>query len=318
MQRTAHTDASEDLRRIALEALHVLDTHPEQGFDDIVRLAGRLCETPVALVSLVTADRQWFKAKTGLALSETDLDRSVCRFALAEPDLLIIPDLSADPRTANNPLVTGEPRIRFYAGAPLRLPDGHVVGSLCVIDMAPRPQGLTAEQADDLRALGRQVATLLTVRRDDERLRQADERLQMALAASGVVGLWDWMVDTDLLHGDASFARLYGLDADRTRAGLTEAEYQEHVVPEDLVPLRARIRDVFERGADFLVEYRLAIPGEALRWVECKGRMILDQAGRPFRFSGTAVDVTARRRAEEDLRVLNDNWNSGWPSAPTS
>lgn len=87
-------------------------------------------------------------------------------------------------------------------------------------------------------------------------LRAANERLQMALSGSGVVGLWDWMVDTDLLHGDANFARLYGLDVVRAAAGLTEAQYQEHVVAEDLRPLRARIRDVFDRGTDFLVEYR--------------------------------------------------------------
>jgi len=137
-------------------------------------------------------------------------------------------------------------------------------------------------------------------------LRAANERLQMALSGSGVVGLWDWMVDTDLLHGDANFARLYGLDVVRTAAGLTEAQYQEHVVAEDLRPLRARIRDVFDRGAAFLVDYRLAIPGEATRWVECKGQMIADEAGRPVRFSGTAIDITERHRSEEALKHLND------------
>ena len=96
--------------------------------------------------------------------------------------------------------------------------------------------------------------------RDRTEARLADERLEMALSASGVVGLWDWMVDTDLLHGDAHFARLYGLDEKQTKAGLTEAEYQRYVVEEDLAPLRARIREVFEAGADFLVEYRLNIP----------------------------------------------------------
>jgi len=160
-----------------------------------------------------------------------------------------------------------------------------------------------------------------------QRLRAENERLQMALSRSGVVGLWDWMVDTDLLHGDLNFARLYGLDVSSTIAGRTEAEYQEHVVPEDLAPLRTRIRDVFERGADFLVEYRLAIAGEALRWVECKGQMIADGAGRPVRFSGTAIDITERHRLEEKLRHLNetleqrvaertDELNFFWDSSP--
>jgi len=123
----------------------------------------------------------------------------------------------------------------------------------------------------------------------------------MALAASGVVGLWDWVVDTDRLHGDEQFARLYGLDVGKTAAGLTEFEYQTHVVHEDLIPLRARIRNVFERGDTFLVEYRISVPGEALRWVECKGRMITDGSGRPIRFSGTAIDITERKQTESAL-----------------
>ncbi len=158
-------------RLAALTALDILDTVPEEGFDDIVRLAARLCATPVALVSLVAADRQWFKARVGFPDCETDLNSSVCKFALTEPDLLIIPDLAVDPRTAANPLVTGEPGIRFYAGAPLRTSERQVLGSLCVIDLVPRPQGLTPEQADDLRALGRQVGGLLELRRG---LRQRD------------------------------------------------------------------------------------------------------------------------------------------------
>ena len=139
-----------------------------------------------------------------------------------------------------------------------------------------------------------------------EHLAQQDERLQMALSASGSVGLWDWMVASDLLHGDANFARLYGLDVATTAAGLTEEQYQEHVVPEDLGPLRARIRGVFERGEDFLVEYRVAAPGQPLRWIECKGRMVPDAAGRPYRFSGTAVDVTVRKVAEDQKQLLMD------------
>ncbi|MCJ2071772.1 PAS domain S-box protein [Methylobacterium sp. J-030] len=151
-------------RLAALEALAVLDTTAEQGFDDVVRLATRLCAVPVALVSLVSAERQWFKARIGFPVFETDLNRSVCKYALSAPDLLSIPDLTADPRTAANPLVTGNPHIRFYAGAPLRLTSGLVVGSLCVIDTVPRPEGLTPEQADDLRALARQVVAQLELR----------------------------------------------------------------------------------------------------------------------------------------------------------
>ncbi len=111
----------------------------------------------------------------GFPHCETDLDRSVCKFVLAEPDLLVIPDLTRDLRTATNPLVTGEPGIRFYAGAPLRMADGTVPGSLCVIDTVPRPGGLTSEQADDLRALGRQVSSLMELRRTAASERRAQD-----------------------------------------------------------------------------------------------------------------------------------------------
>lgn len=157
---------SDPARLEALESYAILDTPAEPGYDDIVALACRLCAVPVALVSLVTGDRQWFKARAGFPACETDLNSSVCAYALEQPDeLLIIPDLTADPRTSANPLVVGEPFIRFYAGAPLVTPEGQVLGSLCVIDHQPRPEGLTDTQADDLRALARQVMTQLELRR---------------------------------------------------------------------------------------------------------------------------------------------------------
>src|ERR1700753_1141781 len=109
-------------RLAALEDYSILDTVPESGFDDIVNLAMHICAAPVALVSFVAKDRQWFKARAGFEPCEPDLDSSVCAHALVEPDLLIVPDLTADLRTAANPLVTGEPFIRFYAGAPLQTP----------------------------------------------------------------------------------------------------------------------------------------------------------------------------------------------------
>lgn len=173
-------DYTHDEQRLAaLERFDILDTPPEQGFDDIVALACMICETPVALVSLVAGDRQWFKARVGFEPCETDLDSSVCAHALVEDDLLVITDLTQDERTDRNPLVTGPPNIRFYAGAPLHDDFGNVLGSLCVIDGAPRPEGLTSSQADGLRSLARQVMSQLDLRRavverDAAILRQRD------------------------------------------------------------------------------------------------------------------------------------------------
>jgi PAS domain S-box-containing protein len=142
------------------------------------------------------------------------------------------------------------------------------------------------------------------LRQAQQLLELNDERLQMALSASGKVGLWDWMVDTDLLHGDANFARLYGLDADKTAAGLTVADYQTHVVPDDLPELSANIEAVFKRRSDFQVEYRLQIPGQPLRWIECKGKLLDGKDGQPVRFSGTAIDITDRKLAESEKQLL--------------
>ena len=148
----------------ALADFAILDTPPERGFDDIVELARLICDAPIALVSLVSDNRQWFKARAGIDECQTDLSSSVCAHALIEPDLLVVPDLTLDARTRENPLVTGGPLIRFYAGAPLRTSEGQVLGSLCIIDTLTRPAGLTAAQAAALRNLARQVMSQLELR----------------------------------------------------------------------------------------------------------------------------------------------------------
>lgn len=170
----------------------ILDTAPEKGFDDIVSLARIVCDTPVALVSLVAEDRQWFKARVGFPACETDLSRSVCAHVLTESDQLVIPDLTQDPRTRANPLVMGEPHIRFHAGAPLRTPEGEVLGSLRVIDGMPRPEGLTPTQAESLRALAGQVMPQMALRRvlreQRRMLEQREAVIQAQLAVAGSRG----------------------------------------------------------------------------------------------------------------------------------
>lgn len=147
----------------------VLDTAPELPFDDVVALAAQLCDTPIALVSLIDTDRQWFKARLGFDCDQTDLDRSVCRHVVVEAETIIITDLTADPRTASNPLVTGNPHIRFYAGAPLATRFG-IVGALCVIDTEVRSHGLLPSQREGLERLSRQVVRLLEERRHSAEL----------------------------------------------------------------------------------------------------------------------------------------------------
>ena len=155
--------ADEDRRLRALRRLRVLDSLPEQLFDDIVLLASEICGTPIGLISLIDTDRQWFKARVGLDATETPRSFAFCAHAILAPDdVMNVPDAARDPRFAANPLVTGDPNIRFYAGAPVVTPEGEALGTVCVIDTVPRE--LTSAQRAALQALARQTAALLQAR----------------------------------------------------------------------------------------------------------------------------------------------------------
>ena len=160
--------ADEKRRLHVLWQYDVLDTVPEEVFDDLTELAAHICEAPIALITLVDEKRQWFKSKVGLTVTETSRDVSFCGHAIAQSELFIVADATQDERFADNPLVTSEPGIRFYAGAPLITPDGHALGTLCVIDKVPRE--LRPDQKNALRVLARHVMTQLELRRRSREL----------------------------------------------------------------------------------------------------------------------------------------------------
>ena len=187
---SAPTLQQEKKRLNVLWQYDVLDTVPEELFDDLTELAARICESPIALISLVDEKRQWFKAKVGTTVNETSRDVSFCAHAIKQSALFIVPDATKDQRFAKNPLVTSDPKIRFYAGAPLITPDGYALGTLCVIDKVPRQ--LRPDQKQALTILARHVVSqlelrqrsrdLTSVRCENEKTRVENERLRAELA----------------------------------------------------------------------------------------------------------------------------------------
>ena len=163
-------------RIAALKAYAVLDTPAERRFDDLTELVAHLCDVPIAVVSLVDTDRQWFKSRVGLDVSETHRDAAFCAHAILSDELCVIEDAERDERVLDNPLVLGPPNIRFYAGAPLVVGGGHRMGTLCVIDQ--RPRTLSPQQRELLTTLARHVVELLELRRTSAQLAAALTRVR--------------------------------------------------------------------------------------------------------------------------------------------
>ena len=164
--------STNDAARVgALQKYAILDSEPEQAFDDLTLLASYVCKTPIALISLIDGNRQWFKSKVGISATETSRDIAFCSTAIQQPDVFVVPDALQDERFRTNPLVVSDPNIRFYAGAPLINEDGYALGTLCVIDRTPR--NLAADQEAALKALSRLVLMQMEFRRNLILLKEA-------------------------------------------------------------------------------------------------------------------------------------------------
>lgn len=167
MADISNCDSQALQRKKALDSYHILDTEREQAFDDITWLAASICNTPFAVINFIDTDRQWFKSEIGFDISETELDISICAHAILQPGVFVVPDTRKDARFANNPLVTGNPQLRFYAGALLETPDGIALGTLCVLDR--RPRRLSADQKQALHKLAGQVMQLMALYQTSQR-----------------------------------------------------------------------------------------------------------------------------------------------------
>ncbi len=283
----------EAARLAALHALGILDSTPEPAFDALVHAASLACGVPIALISLVDAERQWFKASCGLpGMTETPRDRAFCAHTILGDDILEVTDATADPRFAGNPLVTGHPDIRFYAGVPLRLRDGAAVGTLCVIDRQARR--LEDKQRTILRSLAASVSAtlescrshnaLLRLLRDSDVVRTARlqaeqerarerERHANMFAATGV-GTWEWHVPTGALRFSRPWAAIIGYEPEEL-AGAQVDLVRDALHPEDEAKRAAEIERHFAGlTAHYESEVRFRHRLGHFVWVQSRGALV--------------------------------------------
>jgi PAS domain S-box-containing protein len=310
---TVPSPVREAERLEALRRFRILDTLPECEFDDIALLAAHICRTPIAMVSLVDADRQWFKAKVGVAETGTARDIAFCAHAILGADLFVVPDATADERFAGNPFVTGAAHIRFYAGAPLVTPEGHALGTLCVLDRTPRE--LAPEQASALGALARQVVSLLELRRahaDLAEIAAARNVAEEALRASEEL-------KTRIIDSSRDCIKLLDLDG---RLLSMNAGGMETLEICDFTPLRgsswadlwpedgrAAVRSAIDAARGGRVARFVGFCPTATgkpKWWDVVVNAIHDVQGRPERLLAVSRDVTEQRRAQEALREVTE------------
>ena len=300
--------AAEAKRLKRLRELVVLDTAPEPVFDEIARLASECCGVPIALMSLVDAERQWFLANVGLpGVGETPRDIAFCAHAIADDAVLQVPDATQDARFTGNPLVTGDPNIRFYAGAPLVLPDGTRMGTLCVIDREARR--LTDVQVTTLQSLASIASKVLVMRRDliarsvsvrdeDERAIGVSEAKHRAIveAQSELISLA--RPDGRLVYVNPAYAAHFG----RVPAEMVGASIFEFVQPRDQDAVKAVIAQVLHSGEAASSENRMVAADGSERWVGWTNGVQHDEQGNALLHS-VGRDVTERKRIELALKA---------------
>ncbi len=304
---TASFPENEKIRLDALRHYAILDTAPEPVFDDLAKLAAQICRTPVGLVSLVDAHRQWFKAHFGLDFRETERGFSFCAHAILNPDIFEIADTHLDERFASNPLVRSYPRIRFYAGMPLVTSEGAAIGTLSVIDIVPRR--LSEDQRNALRVLASQVIAQLELRRQGletvDRLRDEVAASKEALEETAkryrslfhrnLAGAYRSTVDGRLLECNAAFARILGYDSPEEMVQIPTWDlYFSHEDREH------SIKALREQGELANFELRLRRRDGTPVWVIENESLLEGESDQQI--EGTIVDITDRKLAEERVQ----------------
>lgn len=329
----------EDARLAVLDSFGILDTPPERSFDDVVRLVSQLLDAPIAAVNLIARGRQWFKSEIGLGTREMPLDNSICRHALLEQEQMIVADTQDDPRFSCNPLVTADGGLRFYAGAVLRTRDGVPLGTLCVLDKKPRPEGLTEQQQFMLTTMAHQVMSQIELRRAltdqealNEALRRADQRKDEFLAmlahelrnplapiVSAATMLSSFELQPSMVQRAADIiARQAGhmtsliddlLDVSRVTRGKVELEFVELDLKDVLADAVEQVRPLIEKHGHRLVQEAMPMPalvvGDRKRLVQVMTNLLSNAA--KYTLEGGRIEVRlATRGALLDLTISDD------------
>lgn len=303
-------DVSEIVRTEAIEAHDLRDAISDPAFNELVTFAATLCAAPIALISVVEESRQVFLARCGLQADQTGRDVSFCAHAMHHSGIMTVPDATGDPRFADNLLVTGEPFIRFYAGAPLITDDGIPLGSLCVIDRVPRP-GLTSLQTEGLTVLARYVMTALRARRDAKQERQFTSRAERTIFESEqkfrlLADTMPQMVWSTLPDGYHDYYNARWYEFTGVPEGSTDGEAWNGMFhPEDQDRAWATWRQCLATGNPYEIEYRLRNAGGEYRWTLGRALPMRNAGGEIVRWFGTCTDIHDQKLLAQQREIVS-------------
>ncbi len=289
---------NERARLARLHGLEILDSGPEPAFDELVSIAAQLLDAPMALISLVDAERQWFKASKGFPFSSTERAVAFCSETILSDSPLIVEDASKDPRFASSPLVTSQPQVRFYAGAPLLTEDNFAIGSLCVLDSKPRP--ISPAQLQALSALARQATAqielrhkLLALKSEIDSLGDSERRFRQIADASPIL-MWISDQAGNRTFFNSTWCEFTGLSREQSIAD----SWRDVVHPDDLEVYDHTWRVATSKAEKFQREVRLRHASGSYRWVLEQAMPIFSSAGRLDAYVASAVDLSSRNEIE--------------------